>query len=157
MSPSQAKLVSAFLFAGSLVACASTPRAGSASLTAADAPRPESSEASEPAAAAAAPEARESTPPRPDGELACRAKTAEGTTELYLQWKGAEAKGVLRTIAPSGAMTELHVNAQRYKQSIIADDVNASDLVAHAATVVDDHGKKRMRSGDDEPHWADCE
>lgn len=91
----------------------------------------------------------------PAGALACRVQTRdEGTTELYLEWQGSVAKGVLRRIAPSGEVTTQRVRAERYQNMIIADDVGATDLAVHAATVAEVKGKTRMRVAEG---WATCQ
>jgi len=99
----------------------------------------------------------EARPAAPPGQLACRAETRdEGTMELYLEWNGATAKGVLRRTAPSGNVTEQNVTAERHQNVIIADDVHATDLVVHAATVADIGGKKRIRLGEWSSAWTEC-
>jgi hypothetical protein len=90
------------------------------------------------------------------GQLACHAESRDdGTTELFLDWAGSTAKGVLRRTAPSGNVTEQTVRAERYKGLIIADDVLATDLAVHAATLVEVGGKKRIRVGET-AIWAEC-
>jgi hypothetical protein len=94
----------------------------------------------------------------PAGKLACRSTTRdEGTVELYLDWNGKEAKGLLRRTAPSGMVSDLIVHAERVKDAIIADDPNSTDLVSHAAVVGEHGGKKYIRLGDSKQNWAPCE
>jgi len=88
----------------------------------------------------------------------CRTKTsAEGTTELFLDWNGAAAKGVLRRTAPSGNVTLTNVRAERYNGQIIADDTQSTDLVVHAAAVREQGGKRLIRLGDWKQAWSACE
>jgi hypothetical protein len=92
------------------------------------------------------------------GQLACRTKTDEGmTAELSLEWSGESAKGVLRTVAPSGMVYEQRVQAQKYKGRIIADDPRSTDLASHAASVVTRDGKRYMRLGGPSERWSACD
>jgi hypothetical protein len=142
----QIPMLAAAVAAVALVACASP--AAPTTLTAADISTPSAREAAKDATPGAAAE----------GQLVCRTKSsAEGTTELFLEWKGTEAKGSLRRTAPSGNVTTQNVHAERYKGMIIADDTSATDLVIHAATVADHNGKQHIRLGDWKSGWAACE
>lgn len=97
-------------------------------------------------------------PPLPAGQLACRTKTvAEGTAELFLEWSGTSATGVLRRVAPSGEVYLQPVRAERVKGTIIADDPASSDLVVHAATIHEQDGKRYIRLGDYRQSWSACE
>jgi hypothetical protein len=105
-----------------------------------------------PVAAFEAPEAREATPsseaPAPAGKLVCRTKTCvDGTTELYLDWNGKVATGVLRRSAPSGMVYEQPVRAERYQGTIVVDEPSNEDLASHTAMVVEQNGKLHMRVG----------
>jgi len=145
----QACIVIASLVAG----CASSGQVGTTTMTAADVPvsAPETPPASRPESI----EAREE-PARPAGDLVCRAKTENGTAELYLTWEGSTAKGTLRTLAPSGLVTEKTVRAQRDKGLIVAHDIWEDDILVHSAVVSDANGKKHIRLND----WnsaASCE
>lgn len=140
-----------------LVACA-PPRASTTTVNAAAVP---SSEAAEPSAASAtaepAPQAAKEAPPpaldAPPGQLVCKTtRPLEGTTELYLEWSGGEAKGTLRTIAPSGLVHEQKVQAERYQGRIIVDDLGSTDLAVHAAVV-----KGERILFETATDWAACE
>lgn len=118
-------------------ACASDPPA-QATLTAADIAK-----LKEP------PAPKDTTPPpMPEdaGKLACRATSRDqGTVELYLKWENGSAKGVLRTTAPSGNVTQLNVGADGHNGITVVDDVLSGDLVEHAAIVRNQDGKRIMR------------
>jgi hypothetical protein len=131
-----------------LAACASHP--SSTTVTAAEMPK---------AAPSASKDSGKSVAePAPEGQLVCRSQSRdEGTTELYLQWSGDSAKGTLRRISLSGMVSDTHVQAQRMKNSIIADDINASDLVVHAATVGKHDGKQYIRLGESKQNWTVCQ
>jgi hypothetical protein len=130
-------LIVATFFITSLAACAPTRPASSASGgMGLDEPRANESTESEPAAAAS---------DAPSGDLVCRASSPDGRTELYLTWAGTDATGVLRTIGPSGAVTDTRVRAERNKSAIIVDESSSTDLAVHLATVVTDNGKRRIR------------
>jgi hypothetical protein len=139
---------------GLLVAgCASAGSAAPASLTAAQVPSRESAPSRDDA-----PPAAPSKADAPAGQLVCRATSAaDGTTELWIDWSGESAKGRLRTQAPSGLVYEEPVTAERHGNLIVADEPNAADVSVHAATVVLDGGKKRMRLGDRSRPWSPCE
>ena len=146
MRPLQFLAVSA-LSAGLVVGC-SPPLTGATSTTAAavstasSPPSPETAEAAE----------------VPAGELACRTTSVtEGTSELYLDWSGEVAKGVLRRVVPSGMVYVLPVRAERYKGAIIADAPAETDLVCHQAVVGQQDGKKYMRVGDRQQPWTLCD
>ena len=92
--------------------------------------------------------APEATAPAPAGKLVCRTKNCvDGTTELYLDWNGKVATGVLRRTAPSGMLYEQNVRAERYQGTIVVDEPECSDLASHAAMVVEQNGKLHMRVG----------
>jgi hypothetical protein len=143
------------LAGGGLVACA-PPLAASTTLTSADVARP---------AAAGIPATRDDAeastdPERPPGEMACRMKRASGTTELFLDWDGgAVAKGVLRTVTPSGMVHRQRVRAERYQGMIFADDPSDTDwdLVCHTAVIAQRDGKPWMRIGEGDQPWSACE
>ena len=85
----------------------------------------------------------------------CKTKTAgDGTTELYLAWEGTAAKGVLRTVTPSGMVYAQPVRAERHQGKIIVDEPSSTDLAVHAAVVGQHAGKTYMRRGD---AWTACE
>jgi len=157
------KLSIATFAALSIVACA-TPKAGSTNITSADAPASEaasmpSSSTSSSSSAAAPKEANAAdAPAAPEGTtLVCSAPTSDGTTELYLKWDGEEASGVVRTIAPSGSVSEQRVHAARYKGRIIADEPGNQDLVKHVAVVKEENGKKMIRIEEMASiKWLDC-
>ncbi len=133
-----------------VVACG-TPRAATTTVNAAAVP-------TEPPAAVkeAAPASVDDKPARqnPPGELVCAAtRQLSGTTELWLEWSGGEAKGTLRTIAPSGMVHEQKVRAERYEGKVIVDDINSTDLAVHTAVLAD----KRILLGDSNPGWASCD
>jgi hypothetical protein len=112
------------------------------------------------AAEVASPVDRESAPPTPPGELVCRGKsTLEGTIELYVEWSGSAgpARGTLRTTAPSGAITERPVQAEKHKAMILADAPGNVDLVSHTATVTQENGKRMVRLGEPNSPWTTCE
>ena len=99
------------------------------------------------------------------GQLVCKTKGLEGTTELFLEWKGDNAKGVLHSVKPSGMVYDQRVTAERGGNGlIIVDEPGSSDLVCHAAVIVQQNGKKHIRLGSghashtDAPQpWTDCE
>jgi hypothetical protein len=94
----------------------------------------------------------------PAGRLECRAKSPFGSTvELYLAWDGTAAKGTLRTLAPSGNVRDRVVRAERYNGRIIADDVNETDLVVHAATVAKQDGTTYLVLGGADQATLNCE
>lgn len=98
--------------------------------------------------AADAPPGREEAAPAPAGKLVCRTKNCvDGTTELYLDWNGKVASGILRRTAPSGMVYEQPVRAERYQGTIVVDEPACSDLASHAAMVVEQNGKLHMRVG----------
>jgi hypothetical protein len=139
------KLSLGLFVVASLVACG-TPRPSTTSTTSADMAQTSESPASSKDVAA------------PEGELVCRARSNDGTSELYLKWTGGEASGVLRAIAPSGMVTDTRVTAARYKSRIIADDVSSTDLATHAAVIAEDNGKRRIRIEDmGQARWATCD
>jgi hypothetical protein len=145
---------------GAMVACAppakepAAPSSSSATLTSGevnDAP---------PAAREAQPTANDSKPAPASGpgQLVCRTTNSnDGTTELFLEWSGTSAKGLLRRTAPSGMVHEQNVRAERYKGAIVADDVNSTDLVVHAATVAEHNGKQHIRLGEAGGGWVRCD
>jgi len=91
----------------------------------------------------------------PPGDLVCRAVSNVGSaTELFLEWNGNEARGVLRETAPSGMVHDQRVRAQRHQGLVIADDIHTTDLVDHAAVVADRNGKKAIKVGDS---WSSCQ
>lgn len=84
----------------------------------------------------------------PAGKLVCRTHNCvDGTTELYLDWDGKVASGVIRTTAPSGMVYEKKVRAERYQGTIVVDEPSCTDLAEHAAMVVEQNGKLHMRVG----------
>lgn len=92
---------------------------------------------------------------RPAGNLVCRVINDAGSkAELFLQWEGNEAHGVLREIAPSGMVHEKKVRAERHRGMVIADDIFEKDLVVHAAVVAERGGKKVMKVDD---AWSTCQ
>lgn len=138
------------LAAGAFVACAPPPTASTA-ITAAEVSRPSPAEAPPVAEAVEASEV-------PAGQLACRTKSrVDGTSELYLEWNGGVAKGVLRRAAPSGMVYVQRVQAERSNGMIVADDAGETDLVVHAAVVRQENGKQLMRLGDGTQSWSICE
>jgi hypothetical protein len=144
---------------GGLFACA-PPVAAQATLTSADVARAPS--AAEIPATREVAEASEGAPDseRPPGERACRMKRASGTTELFLDWEGGSvAKGVLRTVTPSGMIHLQRVRAERYKGMIFADDPADADwdLVCHTAVIAQRDGKPYMRIGEGDQPWSACE
>jgi hypothetical protein len=114
-----------------------------------------------PAAPAAAPSTAAEAPPQeeptPPGELVCSTKAGGHLLQLFLQWDGTTAKGTLRDEAPSGMVRHQHVKAERYKERIIVDEPESTDLVAHMATVLDTGGKRRIQLGDWNQPWSTCE
>ena len=137
----------------SLVACAPA-RPPSSSAEAAGSEEPRGNETTETESTTATP----ATADAPAADLACRAASSDGKAELWLSWSGAEATGVLRTIGPSGAITDTRVRAERHKSAIIADEIAERDLATHLATVVTENGKRRMRIVEmGQPRWAACD
>jgi hypothetical protein len=96
---------------------------------------------------------------RPAGQLVCTTKNgADGTSELFLEWSGASAAGVLRRTVPSGMVYHQRIQAERASGMIVVDDARETDLVNHAAVVRQENGKQLMRVGDATTHsWATCE
>ena len=142
---------------GVLAGCATAQApAPPTSLTSAEVSRPSTSDVS------AARAADEASPPSelPAGQLACRTKQLGSTTELFLDWDGgAIAKGVLRTVTPSGMVHVQRVRGERYKGAIFADDPSDGDwdLVCHTAVVAQRDGRPYMRVGEGEQRWTACE
>lgn len=133
------RLVAAALLSTAAVACAASAPPP-VTLTAG-----EVAQASAPPAPAAAPPA---TPelPADAGKLVCRAARADiGTVELYLTWTNGTAKGLLRTTAPSGNVTQVRVGAESSQGVIVVDDLLSGDLVEHAAVVRNHVGKRLLR------------
>jgi hypothetical protein len=151
-----ALIVAIALAAGALVACA-PPHTATTTITAAEVPTAADTPATTPAAVAdeAPPAAPAEAPP---GQLVCKTKsTVDGTTELFLEWSGAEAKGVLRRVAPSGMAYLTPVRAQRHRSVIIVDEPNELDLMTHAALVATQGGKQLMQLGGGDHVWSTCE
>ena len=144
MSP--LRLLTAALLSTMAFACASPPPA-QATLTAADIAK-----LKEP------PAPKDTTPPAmPEdaGKLACHATSRdEGQVELYLKWENGSAKGVLRTTAPSGNVTQRNVGADSHNGIIVVDDLLSADLVEHAAVVRNLDGKRLMRLNGG--RWLTC-
>ncbi len=94
----------------------------------------------------------------PAGQLACRTNSIHnGTSELYLDWHGQAATGVLRRIAPSGMVYVDRVRAERYNGAIIVDPPESLDLMDHAAVIGRQNGKQFMRVGDTRQAWVACD
>jgi hypothetical protein len=143
------KLCLAFVFV--LTASCAGAQSAQTAVTAADVPAPAVPVEREATAEPTAP-APEALP----GVLACRTKNDIGeTAELWLEWDGKSAKGTIRRVAPSGMVYLQRVEAERYKNQIIADDPNVVDLAIHAAWIGEKDGKQYMRIGD-QPFLA-CE
>lgn len=93
--------------------------------------------------------------PAPPGDLVCRAAFAGGgTTELFLEWNGNEARGELREIAPSGMVHHNRVRAERHQGLVVVDDVHEEDLAVHAAVVAERSGTKAIRIAN---AWSSCQ
>jgi hypothetical protein len=155
---SRAALIAAIaLAAGAFVACA-PPHTAATTITAAELPAlKETPPAAAPIAVPerAAPTTAAEAPP---GQLVCKTKSGvDGTTELFLEWSGAEAKGVLRRVAPSGMAYLTSVRAQRHRSIIIVDEPNELDLMTHAALVTTQGGKQLMQLGGGDHVWSTCE
>lgn len=154
--------ISVVLVASALVACASrdakpvstvTTSAEVPSAEVAPAPAPAPTEEAKPEVKAAAAEV-------PAGPAAtCRLKGEFGESiELFLDWKGDEATGQIKTTAQSGEVHVQRLRAQRADGLIVADDVaEPEDLVAHAALVKDHHGKRYIRLGAWNAPWKQCD
>jgi hypothetical protein len=129
-----------------LTACASAgapPAVAPATLTAAELSAPAAAPETEPT-----PARDEATAAPAPGKLVCRTTNrVDGTTELYLDWNGKVASGVLRRTAPSGMVYEQVVRAERYQGTIVVDEPECTDLASHAAMVVEQNGKLHMRVG----------
>jgi hypothetical protein len=139
----------------SLIGCASTPKTATTTLTAAEPaaavaqePEPTTAKESAPADSQVAAPAATTDAYRPAGTLTCRTKSEGSTAELYLTWDGPEAKGILRTVAPSGEVRDLKVRAQRASSYLIVDDIYEKDMMVHAAVLRDHGGKKYVRLGE---------
>lgn len=112
-------------------------------------------EAAEANPLAANPPASEAPAP---GKLVCRTTNrVDGTTELYLDWNGKVASGVLRRTAPSGMVYEQVVRAERYQGTIVVDEPSVTNLAQHAAMVVEQNGKLHMRVGQPGQAVTACE
>ena len=139
--------------ASTLLACGGRPPATPASAPESEPAGREAAVTSEPRAAASTPAG--SSDDRPAGDLVCRAVNDTGkATELFLEWDGSEAVGVLREIAPSGMVYKKNVRAERHQGMVIADDVHEKDVVVHAAVVAERGGKKVMKVDD---AWSTCQ
>lgn len=150
------RTILALAAATALAACASPRATSTTTLTAAEA------RDSEPAAREATPETAPAAPaaavPAPAGQLVCRTKDAFGvTSELFLEWKGDAATGVIRSTAPSGVVSERRVRGERYKDTIVLDDPGQTDLVTHAAVLRSHAGKQHVRLADAGDAWSACE
>jgi hypothetical protein len=94
----------------------------------------------------------------PAGQLVCRTKSlTEGTTELFLEWKGETASGVLRRAVPSGMVYDQRVRAERHNGAIVVDEPSATDLASHAAMVLSRNGKQLIRLGGSDQRWLSCD
>jgi hypothetical protein len=146
-----------------LVGCApSAKTASTTTMTAADVSSSPSSASSSslpedlPTSREATPAAAASKGEELPGEIVCRTSNRDtGTTELRLEWKGSEATGTIRTVAPSGETTTQRIQAERYRGMIVIDDPNNVDLAVHAAIVAPSNGKQAMRVGSG--MFATCE
>jgi hypothetical protein len=145
------RLVSMVIVAAALAACAQA-RPTPTTVTAADVP----AEPMKVATQEAAPAAKDPAPPS-DAPVCRTKRPGGGVTELVLEWKGEEAKGFLRTTAASGNVTTQRVQAMRHKGMIVADDLNSTDLVDHAALVRNQDGKTYILLADHEQIWSLCE
>lgn len=135
-----------------LTACASAGAPGAAAspatLTAAELASSERTSEPTPARDEATAAPAGDSAPAPAGKLVCRTSNCvDGVTELYLDWNGKVATGVLRRTAPSGMLYEQPVRAERYQGTIVVDEPSGTDLASHAAMVVEQHGKLHMRVG----------
>ena len=168
-SRNTAKILGLALAAALLAACAESRPAAQASLTAADVPAANAAPvapATAPSPAEATPQASEATAaptaaapalPTPAGRRECKATSPFGvSSELYLEWNGSSATGVLRSVAPTGAVTDKIVSAERHDGTIFVDDPNLVDLVTHVALLRNLSGAQHLRFGD-EKTWLRCE
>jgi hypothetical protein len=151
--------ISVVLVASALVACASRDaKPVSTVTTSAEVP---SAEATPPAPAPEQPmpETKAAEPASTGPAATCHLKGEFGETiELFLDWKGDEATGQIKTTAESGEVHVQRLRAQRADGLIVADDVaEPEDLVAHAALVKDHHGKRYIRLGSWNAPWKQCE
>jgi hypothetical protein len=122
------------------VACAPATTSSTATTTAADVPV----------------EREAANPPKPQappGRLLCRAKTAEGSVELYSEG----SDGTLRRVVPNGDVETKSVHLEHVRSMVIADERNSTDLAVHAATIREKNGKQFIRLGDWNQPWAGCE
>ena len=151
-----AKILVVSLIAG-LVGCAAKGNAaGTTTMTAADVPPAKSSSEEAAPATREAPSSMAAKPEELPGQLVCKTSNhVDGVTELRLEWNGSSANGTIRTIAPSGETTVLHVKAERYRGMIVVDEPGQEDLVKHAAVVAPSNGKQAMRVGSG--MYATCE
>lgn len=134
-----------------IAAAACGTRASTTSTTAADVNLPTAPEVAPASEPAPAPKAEA---PKPAGKSACKISSSElGTVELFVE----DHAGTLLQVAPSGNVTTQRVRTERYKQMLIADEPNETDLVNHAAVVTEQDGKRLMRVGDNTRPWLPCE
>jgi hypothetical protein len=142
-----------------LGACGAPRPVAPPALTAADVPAaaPAPAPAAEPEAPAPAPADALAALPPPPGRRECKATSPFGvTSELFLEWNGTSATGVLRSVAPTGAVTDKAVSAERHDGTVFVDDPNLVDLVTHVAILRSLSGAQHLRFGD-EKTWLRCE
>jgi hypothetical protein len=141
--------------ATALAACARPP-ASAPTTTAADLAATPGESTPAPREATGAPEADRSEN-ADAGQLVCKTSGIFGTSELFLEWNGTAAKGLLRRVAPSGMAYRQRVQAERANGMIVVDDAGETDLAVHAAVVRQVDGKQHMRLGDGPGAWSACQ
>src|SRR5512140_1252996 len=150
------------LAAASLAGCAETRAAAPTALTSADVPAAKAPEPAPETQAAPPADEEPSAPapaalPTPPGRRVCKATSPFGvTSELFLEWSGESASGVLRSVAPTGVVTDKKVAAARHDGTTLVDDAQQMDLVSHIAFLRTLDGALYLRFSD-ETAWLRCE
>jgi hypothetical protein len=147
-----------FVVAAILLAACAESRTAAPPLTSAAVPATPSPETHAPPASDDSPTAPiDAALPTPPGRRACKAKSPFGvTSELFLEWNGETATGLLRSVAPTGVVTDKKVTATRHDGTILVDDAAHDDLVTHMAFVRTLDGAPYLRFAD-ESGWQRCE
>jgi hypothetical protein len=149
-----------FIVAAALLAACAETRTAAPTLTSADVPAahgPTPETLAAPPADEAPPASAPAALPTPPGRRACKATSPFGVkSELFLEWSGETATGVLRSVAPTGVVTDKKVTAARHDGTILVDDALHDDLVSHVAFLRTLDGAPYLRFSD-ETGWLRCE
>jgi hypothetical protein len=94
-------------------------------------------------------------PPAIRAPLECRAKGADGTVELFLDWNQNLATGWMRTVRATGSVVTRAVDAELYKGLVLVNPAGAPDPRSRIATEQTLPGKS-LQVGDDKQPWLPC-